>query len=103
MLGTVISTPRPGVAIGDVGHRALGAPGGVLPDFEGPAGVSVEALHEHHVALRSDGPMPLEVGDNFYLLSGQSDIMVNRWDNMIGVRNGAVEVVMPITARGCHH
>ena len=103
VLGTVISTPRPGVAIGDVGHRALGAPGGVLPDFEGPAGVSVEALHEHHVVLRSDGPMPLEVGDNFSLLSGQSDIMVNRWDNMIGVRNGVVEVVMPITARGCHH
>ena len=103
VLGTVISTPRPGVAIGDAGHRALGAPGGTLPDFGGPAGVRVEALHEHHVVLRSDGDMPLEVGDNFYLLSGQSDIMVNRWDNMIGVRDGVVEVVMPITARGCHH
>ena len=63
----------------------------------------VEALHEHHVVLRSDGEMPLEVGDNFLLFSGQSDIMVNRWDNMIGVRGGVVEVVMPITGRGRHH
>ena len=103
VLGTVISTPRPGVAIGDAGHRALGSPGGVLPDFGGPAGVRVEALHEHHVVLRSDGPMPMDVGDNFLLFSGQSDIMVNRWDNMIGVRDGVVEVVMPITGRGRHH
>ncbi len=103
VLGTVISAPRPGVAIGDVGYRALGSPNGVLPDIDAAPGVRVEALHEQHVVLRSDGDMPLDVGDNFYLYSGQSDIMVNRWDNIIGVRNGIVESVMPITARGCHN
>ena len=29
--------------------------------------------------------------------------MVNRWDQFIGVREGMVEVVWPILARGCHH
>ena len=35
VLGTVISVPRFGVAIGDVGYRALASPGGVLPSWKG--------------------------------------------------------------------
>ena len=103
VLGTVISAPRPGVAIGDVGFRSLGSPNGVLPDIDAAPGVRVDALHEQHVVLRSDGDMPLQVGDNFLLFSAQSDTMVNRWDQIIGVRNGIVESIMPIAARGCHH
>ena len=103
ILGTVISTPRPHVAIGDVGDRALASPYGVLPSLEALPGVSVEELQEEHIVLRSDGDMPLEVGDHFLLHSGQQDIMVNRWDQFIAVRNGQVEAVWPIAARGCHH
>lgn len=103
ILGTVISTPRPGVAIGDVGMRALAAPGGVLPELEGMPGVSVEALHPDHIVLRTDGTTPLKVGDTFLLHSGQQDIMVNRWDQFIAVRRGVVEAVWEISARGCHH
>ena len=103
VLGTVISTPRAQVAIGDVGVRALASPNGVLPSLEGMPGVSVEELHEEHIVLRSDGDMPLNIGDNFLLHSGQQDIMVNRWDQFIAVRNGLVEGVWPIPARGCHH
>ena len=103
ILGTVISTPRPGVAVGDVGVRALAGPGGVLPSIEGVPGVTVEALHEEHIVLRSDGDMPLKTGDKFLLHSAQQDIMVNRWDQFIGVRKGLVEAVWEISARGCHH
>ena len=103
ILATVISTPRPGVAIGDVGTRALASPGGVLPSIEAAPGVRVEALHEEHIVLRSDEEMPLRVGEKFLLRSGQQDIMVNRWDQFIAVRNGVVEAVWDILARGCHH
>ena len=103
ILATVVSTPRPGLAIGDVGARALASPGGVLPSLEGHPGVAVEALHEEHIVLRSEGDMPLRVGDQFQLHSGQQDIMVNRWDQFIAVRDGAVEAVWDIPARGCHH
>ena len=103
ILGTVISTPRPGVAIGDVGVMALASPNGVLPTLDGQPGVAVEELHEDHIVLRSNGPMPLHVGDNFFLLSGQQDIMVNRWDQFIAVRNGVVEAAWDIPARGCHN
>ena len=103
VLGSVISTPRPGIAIGDVGLRALASPGGVLPRVEGMPGVSVEALHEAHIVLRTDGSTPLAIGDQFLLHSGQQDIMVSRWDQMIAVRHGVVEAVWDLPARGCHH
>ena len=103
VLGTVISTPRAGVAIGDVGVRALASPNGVLPSVEGLPEVTVEALFEGQIVLRSSGDMPLEVGDKFLLHSAQQDIMVNRWDQFIAVRDGLVEAVWDIPARGCHH
>jgi D-serine deaminase-like pyridoxal phosphate-dependent protein len=101
IMGTVISTPRSGVAIGDVGVRALASPGGVLPRIEGVPGVKVESLLDDHIVLRSEGDMPLKVGDKFFLTSGQQDVMVNRWDEFIAVRNGKVESVIEIPARGC--
>ena len=103
ILCTVVSTPRPGVAIGDVGVRALASPRAVLPAVEGMSGIAVEALHDEHIVLRSEGDMPLKAGDKFLLSSGQQDIMVNRWDQFIGVRNGRVEAVYDISARGCHN
>ncbi len=103
VLGTVTSTPRPGMAIGDVGLRALASPGGVLPRVEGLPGVTVEALHEAHIVLRTDGTTPLQIGDQFILHAGQQDIVVSRWDQMIAVRQGIVEAVWDLPARGCHH
>jgi len=103
VLATVISTPRPGVAIGDVGMRALGSPGGVLPAVEGMPGITVEALLPEHIVLRTQGGAPLKVGDILLLHGGQQDILVNRWDQFIAVRHGMVEAVWEISGRGCHH
>ena len=103
ILGTVTSTPRPGVAIGDTGSRCLASPSGVLPEVHGMDGVRVDSLGANHIVLKSKGDMPLQIGDKFQLISGQQDIMVNRWDQFIGVRNGKVEAVWDITARGCHN
>jgi D-serine deaminase-like pyridoxal phosphate-dependent protein len=99
----VISTPEPGVAIGDVGSWALASPGGVLPAVEGMPGVTVAALYAAHIVLHTDGTTPLQVGDQFLLHSGQQDITVSRWDQMIAVRHGVVEAVWELSARGCHH
>ncbi len=85
------------------GVRALASPGGVLPRVEGMPGVTVEALHEAHIVLRTDDATPLGIGDQFLLHSGQQDIMVSRWDQIIAVRQGVVEAVWDLPARGCHH
>lgn len=103
ILGTVTSTPKSGMAIGDTGSRCLASPSGVLPQIHGVDGVRVDSLGPNHIVLRSDADMPLQIGDKFLLISGQQDIMVNRWDQFIGVRNGKVEAVWDITARGCHN
>lgn len=100
IMGTVISTPRPGVAIGDVGARALAGP--ALPVLEDLPQVRVDSYHEEHLVLRSDGEMPCKAGDTFLLRPGQQDIIVNRWDQLIAVRGDTVEAVWDIPARGCH-
>ena len=103
ILGTVISTPRPGIAVGDVGMRALAYSGGLLPEVDDMPGVTVEALHEEHIVFRTEEDVRLEVGGKFLLISGQQDMLSNRWDQYVAVRNGIVEEVWDISARGCYH
>ena len=103
ILTTVISRPSDHTAIGDVGYRALAAPNGVLPSVEGRSDIEVDSLAPDHIILKSQDQMPLDIGDQFLLLSAQQDILVNRWDRFIAVRDGQVEAVWPILARGCHH
>jgi hypothetical protein len=45
----------------------------------------------------------LKKGEKLHLLSSQQDIMVNRWDSFVAVREGLVEAIWEISARGCHH
>lgn len=102
ILGTVISAVRPGKAIGDIGIKAIGTPKG-LPILEGNPGTIVEQLHAEHVILNTKSGPDLSPGENFTLIPGQQDIMVNRWDRFIAVRNGEVEAVWDIPGRGCHN
>ena len=102
ILASVVSASRPGIAVGDVGYRALTSPTR-LPALEGLPGVRVDSLQEDHVVLRSDGDMPLSPGDRFVLLPAVQDTMVNRWDQFVAVRNDVVEAVWDISARGCVH
>ncbi len=103
VLGTVISTPRPGIAVGDAGSRAIASLKGVLPKVEGMPDVTVDGLYEEHIVLRVGNGSQLEIGDKFLLISGHEDSLVNRWDQFIGVRNGVVETVWDIPGRGCFH
>ncbi len=100
ILSTVVSTPSPDTAIGDAGMRALSWPSGA-PTVEGLPGVTVETLHDDHVVLKSDGRTAFEVGQQFLLLPYYQDMMVNRWDQYIAVRDGVVEEIWDIPARGC--
>ncbi len=105
VLGTVVSTPRPGVAIGDIGMRAMGCMiGRGAPAIEGgPSGVAFGEMHDELCTLVSADTMPLKVGDKFQLRSPQQDLTVNRYDNYIAVRDGGVEQVISIPGRGCHN
>ena len=103
ILCTVVSATGPDRIVADVGSRALASPGGVKPFVEDMPHLKAVALHEEHIVFKCDGgPMP-EVGDKLRLISGQQDMLTNRWDQYVAVRDGAVEAVWDITARGCHN
>jgi 3-hydroxy-D-aspartate aldolase len=103
ILCTVVSAPRPGIVVADVGSRALASPGGVKPFVEDMPHLTAEALHEEHIVFKCDGGTLPEVGDKLVLISGQQDMLTNRWDQYVAVRDGSVEAVWDITARGCHN
>ena len=102
VLSTVISTPRPGVAVGDAGMEAVGNVKGP-PTVEGPPGVTVVAFDPMCTVLEVGHEADLSVGDKFILLPGQQDAMVSRWDRYVAVRHGKVEAVWDISGRGCHN
>ena len=101
VLTTIISTPRPGVAVGDAGARALGGLKG-RPRVEGRPGVTAVEMDGDRIVYQVAGGESLAIGDQLTLIPGQQDAMVSRWDRFIGVRKGVVEAVWDIQARGCH-
>ena len=101
VLTTVISTPRPGAAVGDAGLKTLSALKD-LPQVEGRPGITVESMDANHIVFRMDDGVELRVGDQLTLLPSQQDATVSRWDRFIGIRGGQVEAVWDIQARGCH-
>ncbi len=102
VLTTIISTPRPGVAVGDAGIKTVGMLRG-LPKVDARPGVAVESMDPDRTVFRLDAGVELNIGDQLALLPSQQDAMVSRWDRFIGIRNGKVEAVWDIQARGCHN
>ncbi len=102
LLATVVSTPRPGVAIADLGTRATSAIKGYWPKVA-MKGVTVEELHAEHMVLKLDAGVKLKVGEKITVHPGYQDGLVNRWDQFIAVRKGQVEAVYDIPGRGCFY
>ena len=102
VLTTIISAPRPGLAVGDAGAKAVGALKG-LPRVENRPGVTAAEMDADRIVFRVEDGAALEIGDQVTLIPGQQDAMVSRWDRFIGIRDGVVEAVWDIQARGCHN
>lgn len=100
VLATVTSRPTADIAILDVGMK------GITPDYGMPllkdySGSSVIKLSEEHAIVQTDRTADqLAVGERVYLLPSHGCTTVNLYDQYAGVRNGVVEVVFNIPARG---
>ena len=101
VLTTIISTPRPGVAVGDAGIKTVGTLKG-LPAVDNRPGVTVDSMDADHSIFRLDDGAALHIGDRVALVPAQADATVSRWDRFVAVRGGRVEAVWDIQARGCH-
>jgi D-serine deaminase-like pyridoxal phosphate-dependent protein len=98
-LATVISVPRPGVAITDAGMKAL-TPEFGMPEVVGREGIAVAKLSEEHGILEVSGEADLRPGDKLEIIPSHGCTTINLHEHYYALRDGVVEAIWPIAARG---
>jgi len=95
---TVMSRPSPQRVVVDAGLKASSIDSG-MPRVADVLGARyVKASDEHGVIELDQGT--LQLGDKVKLIPGHCDPTVNLYDHYVCIRNGRVEALWPITARG---
>ncbi|WP_426688824.1 3-hydroxy-D-aspartate aldolase BhcC [Rhodanobacter ginsengiterrae] len=98
ILTSVMSRAVPGQAVCDAGLKVLSLDSG-LPIIHGRDDVTyINASDEHGVIEDRHGV--LRINEKLKLIPGHCDPTCNLHDWYVGVRNGKVEVVWPVSARG---
>jgi D-serine deaminase-like pyridoxal phosphate-dependent protein len=100
VLATVVSHPLANRVTCDAGHKAVSADAGV-PTCEAIGWPSLVGLKpsEEHLPIEATGALPAR-GDMLYLLPTHVCPTVNNFDRAMIIREGKVETIEPVTARG---
>lgn len=96
---TVMSATTAGRAIVDAGLKASSVDSG-MPRVADYSDVEYLKASDEHGVLQLNGSTRFKVGDKLKLIPGHCDPTVNLYDWYVCVRNGRVEALWPITARG---
>jgi D-serine deaminase-like pyridoxal phosphate-dependent protein len=102
VMARVVSSPRRGIITCDAGHKAVSADAGVptCVVVGHPELTPLSPSEEHlPLAVSEDANSP-QVGDILYLLPRHVCPTVNNFDAALIVRNGQVESVEEVSARG---
>src|SRR5688572_16265463 len=99
VLATVMSRPSAQMAVVDAGLKASSVDSGMPTVWQRPNLTYKKASDEHGVIEIGAGPAPA-LGEKLLLVPGHCDPTVNLYDWYVCVRNGVVEALWPITARG---
>lgn len=101
VMATVTSRPEPGTAIVDAGQKAVGIDTG-LPLVRDLPGAIATALSAEHGRLRlqDDAESRLKLADKVWLTPWDIGTCANLYDYIHAVRNGQLEVVWDVSARG---
>jgi 3-hydroxy-D-aspartate aldolase len=100
VLTTVMSTPEPGRAVVDAGLKASSVDSG-LPTVHGEPDIEFVGASDEHGKLAFDaGDVSVSLGDRLKLVPGHCDPTVNLYDWYVCVRDGYVQALWPIVARG---
>src|SRR5579883_1685444 len=100
VLSTVMSAARPGIAVLDAGLKALAVDSGLPLVWQRPELRYISASDEHgKLQVGSETAAP-KLGEKLRLVPGHCDPTVDRYDWYVGVRNGRVECLWPVAARG---
>jgi 3-hydroxy-D-aspartate aldolase len=98
VLTSVMSHARPGQAVCDAGLKVLSLDSG-LPVVHGRTDVKYVSASDEHGVIEDKGGV-LRINEKLRLIPGHCDPTCNLHDWYVGVRNGKVETVWPVSARG---
>ncbi len=100
LLSTVISRPKPDRAVIDAGLKSITQEFG-LPVVKGIEGITLQKLSEEHGILKIEDPnVDLDIGDRIELIPTHCCTTVNLHDKYYCVRDGVLEAIWDIPARG---
>ncbi|HEV3009878.1 MAG TPA: DSD1 family PLP-dependent enzyme, partial [Burkholderiales bacterium] len=97
VLSTVMSRPSPSMAIVDAGLKASSVDSGMPAVWQRPGLAYTRASDEHGWVEGKPSPA---LGEKLLLVPGHCDPTINLYDWYVCVRDGRVEALWPITARG---
>ena len=100
VLSTVMSQAQTGVAVLDAGLKALAVDSGMPTVWQRPDIRYAGASDEHGKLLFGSETTAPGTGEKLRLVPGHCDPTVDRYDWYVGVRNGRVECLWPVAARG---
>ena len=102
VLTRVVSRPRAGIVTCDAGHKAVSADAGIPTCVVvGHPELMPLAPSEEHLPLAVEqGNAGPEVGEALYLMPRHVCPTVNNFDSALLVKNGAIESVQQVSARG---
>ena len=98
LLTTVVSRPEPTRVIVDSGMKVLTKEFGIPQPLA--EGLEMRGLSEEHGTMDAEPSVDLKPGDKVEILPSHCCTTVNLHDRYYGVRNGIVESVWEIAARG---
>ena len=100
ILSTVISRPKPEVAVIDVGRKGVGAEWGAprVRDFPGAQVVSYSS--EEHMKIAVPADCGLQVGDHLRIIPSHGCTTSNLYSEFVIHRDGSVLGMWPIEGRG---
>ena len=101
-LATIISRPDDTRAVCDAGQKTMSRDAGPPEVIDRPGVRYLRGSDEHGNIEVDSGSLnePLNVGDIVRLLPSHVCTTINLHDVLVGVRNGVVEAVWPVEARG---
>jgi 3-hydroxy-D-aspartate aldolase len=98
VLTSIMSHAKPGLAVCDAGLKAQSMDSG-LPVVFGRSDVKYVKCSDEHGNI--DDPLGvLQINEKLKLVPGHCDPTCNMHDWYVGVRNGVVETLWPVSARG---
>ena len=102
VLTRVVSHPRQGIVTCDSGHKAVSADAGVPTCLVvGHPELTPLSPSEEHLPLAvAEGTVPPQLGELLYLMPRHVCPTVNNFDDALIIRNGRIESVEKVSARG---